>query len=133
MLRCGGSSRPADVIGVYTDAPEELGRIAASQLGVSRRLTTLESGSGALDRLETAFGSDSVVVRTRAELVAAAVLTRPRLSTGEPVDSPLAGDQVELSGPVLAERRQALTVNGSLRRSRATPSASLSDQTVPEQ
>ena len=60
------------MIGVYTDAPEQLGRIAASQLGVSRRLTTLESGSGALDRLETAFGSDSVVVRTRAELVAAA-------------------------------------------------------------
>jgi phosphoglycolate phosphatase-like HAD superfamily hydrolase len=60
------------VIGVYTDAPAELGRIAASQLGVARRLTTLESGSGALDRLETAFGRDAKVVRTRAELVAAA-------------------------------------------------------------
>ncbi len=60
-------------IGVFTDAPEELARVALGQLGVTRRLTALETGSGALERLVAVFGADSEVVRTRAELVAAAL------------------------------------------------------------
>ena len=59
-------------IGVFTDAPEELARVAASQLGVARRAEWLESGSGALERLRERLGPEALVVRTRAELVDAA-------------------------------------------------------------
>ena len=38
-------------LGVYTDAPEELARVALSHLGVDRRVEALESGRGSLDRL----------------------------------------------------------------------------------
>lgn len=57
-------------VGVFTDAPGELARIAVAQLGVSRRMARLETGDGALERLRTALGSDATVVWTRAELVA---------------------------------------------------------------
>jgi len=59
-------------LGVFTDAPTELARAAVSHLGVARRLSALEAGSGALDRLVDAFGPGAAVVRTRADLVAAA-------------------------------------------------------------
>jgi len=55
-------------IGVYTDAPEPLARVALAQLGADRRVAALETGDGALERLLARLGSDAVVVRTRAEL-----------------------------------------------------------------
>lgn len=57
-------------IGVFTDAPAELARLAVAQLGVARRIAALETGSGALDRLAATLGATAAVVRTRAELVA---------------------------------------------------------------
>ena len=56
-------------VGVFTDAPEPLARIALAQLGAERRVTTLESGAGALDRLRATLGTDAVVVRTRDDLL----------------------------------------------------------------
>ena len=38
-------------IGAFTTAPEPLARVAATHLGVARRLEAIESGAGALDRL----------------------------------------------------------------------------------
>ena len=38
-------------VGVFTDAPEELARIAASHLGATRRIEVLEAGPGALERV----------------------------------------------------------------------------------
>jgi len=56
-------------IGVFTEAPEELARIALAQLGAARRIEVLETGEDALERLVARFGDDVRVVRTRAELV----------------------------------------------------------------
>ena len=54
-------------IGVFTDAPEELARIAVAHLGAARRIEALEAGPGALERLlERLPGAR--VVRTLAEL-----------------------------------------------------------------
>jgi len=55
-------------IGVFTDAPEPLARIALAQLGAERRIAALETGVGALDRILEALGTDAVVIRTRDEL-----------------------------------------------------------------
>jgi phosphoglycolate phosphatase-like HAD superfamily hydrolase len=55
-------------LGAFTDAPESLARVAASQLGAARRLETLEAGAGALDRVLEQLGRDAVVVRSREEL-----------------------------------------------------------------
>src|SRR5579862_3101171 len=51
-------------IGVFTDAPEELARIALAQLGAARRVEALEAGPGALDRLLARLGPDTRVVRS---------------------------------------------------------------------
>jgi phosphoglycolate phosphatase-like HAD superfamily hydrolase len=59
-------------LGVFTDEPEPLARIELAQLGAERRISALETGSGALERLLEALGTDAIVVRTRAELEAAA-------------------------------------------------------------
>ena len=56
-------------IGVFTDAPEPLARVALAQLGAARRVTTLEAGAGALGRLLERLGEDTRVVRTRRQLV----------------------------------------------------------------
>jgi phosphoglycolate phosphatase-like HAD superfamily hydrolase len=56
-------------IGVFTDAPEELARVALSHLGATRRITTLETGAGALERLLATIGPNAKVVRTRADLL----------------------------------------------------------------
>jgi phosphoglycolate phosphatase-like HAD superfamily hydrolase len=58
-------------IGVFTDAPEPLARVALAQLGADRRISALETGDGALERLLETLGADAVVVRTPAELEAA--------------------------------------------------------------
>lgn len=55
-------------LGAFTDAPEELARVAAAHLGAARRLEFLEAGAGALDRLLQRLGPGAVVVRTRADL-----------------------------------------------------------------
>jgi phosphoglycolate phosphatase-like HAD superfamily hydrolase len=55
-------------LGVFTDAPEQLARVAVAHLGVARLVEVLEAGSGALERLRERFGDDLRVVTTRAEL-----------------------------------------------------------------
>jgi phosphoglycolate phosphatase-like HAD superfamily hydrolase len=55
-------------IGVYTDAPAELARVALAHLGVDRRVEALESGRGSLERLVERLGSDVAVARTLPEL-----------------------------------------------------------------
>lgn len=59
-------------LGVFTDAPEELARTALAQLGAARRVSVLETGTDALERLLDGIGADAFVVRTRTDL-----LTRP--------------------------------------------------------
>jgi phosphoglycolate phosphatase-like HAD superfamily hydrolase len=56
------------LIGVFTDAPEPLARIALAQVGAERRIAALETGAGALERLLVTLGADAVVIRTRDEL-----------------------------------------------------------------
>jgi phosphoglycolate phosphatase-like HAD superfamily hydrolase len=60
-------------IGVFTDAPEQLARVALAQVGAERRIVGLETGSGALERLLERLGADAAVVRARAELTAVAL------------------------------------------------------------
>ncbi len=55
-------------LGVFTDAPEELARIAVAHLGAERRIEALEAGPGALDRLLARLGPDTRVARTVADL-----------------------------------------------------------------
>lgn len=57
-------------VGVFTDAPAELARVAVAQLGAARRIEALETGAGALARLADTLGADATVVRTRDELIA---------------------------------------------------------------
>ena len=52
-------------LAVFTDAPPELARIALAQLGATRRVDTVETGAGALERL----GPDVTLVRSRDELI----------------------------------------------------------------
>ena len=56
-------------LGIFTDAPAELARVAVSQLGAMRRVEAIEAGAGALDRLRDRLGSDAAIVDTRARLV----------------------------------------------------------------
>lgn len=55
-------------IGVFTDAPEPLARVALTHLGAGRRVSALETGTGALERLLERLGPGTAVVRTREEL-----------------------------------------------------------------
>jgi phosphoglycolate phosphatase-like HAD superfamily hydrolase len=57
-------------IGVFTDAPEELARVALSHLGADRRVEALEAGSGARERLLRRLGDGTRIVLTRDELLA---------------------------------------------------------------
>ena len=56
-------------MGVFTDAPEPLARVALSQLGAARRVSVLESGTDALERVVATLGPGTVVVRTRNDLL----------------------------------------------------------------
>jgi phosphoglycolate phosphatase-like HAD superfamily hydrolase len=56
-------------IGVFTDAPASLARVALAQLGAARRVTALETGAGALDRLLGQLGDETRIVHTRDELL----------------------------------------------------------------
>ena len=55
-------------IGVFTDAPEQLGRVALAQLGAARRVEVLQTGAGALERLLAQLGPATRIARSRAEL-----------------------------------------------------------------
>ena len=55
-------------IGVFTDAPEPLARVALAQLGAERRVAAVETGDGCLERLLATLGADAVVIRTRDQL-----------------------------------------------------------------
>jgi phosphoglycolate phosphatase-like HAD superfamily hydrolase len=56
-------------IGVFTDAPDELARVALAHLGAARRVDAVEAGADALERLLERLGDDALVVRTREQLV----------------------------------------------------------------
>jgi hypothetical protein len=56
-------------LGVFTDAPEPLARVAVAQLGAARRVSVVECGTGALDRVIAALGPATVVVRTRDDIL----------------------------------------------------------------
>jgi phosphoglycolate phosphatase-like HAD superfamily hydrolase len=56
-------------LGVFTDAPEPLARIALAQLGAARRVEMLEAGAGARKRVLAALGRDATVASTRDDLV----------------------------------------------------------------
>jgi phosphoglycolate phosphatase-like HAD superfamily hydrolase len=62
-------------VGVFTDAPIELARVALAQLGATRRVAALEAGAGALERLHVQLGVDAPVARTREDLIRAASYT----------------------------------------------------------
>lgn len=53
----------------FTDAPEPLARVAASQLGVSRRLVALEAGAGAEARALAAAGAGARSLHSRNDLL----------------------------------------------------------------
>jgi phosphoglycolate phosphatase-like HAD superfamily hydrolase len=55
-------------VGVFTDAPEPLARVALAHLGALRRVDRLESGAGALGRLLAGLGADTQVLRHRDQL-----------------------------------------------------------------
>ena len=55
-------------IGVFTDAPEELARIAVAHLGASRRIEALEAGPGSLERLRERLGPGTREIRSLADL-----------------------------------------------------------------
>jgi phosphoglycolate phosphatase-like HAD superfamily hydrolase len=65
QLRASGTR-----IGVFTDAPAELARVALSHLGAERHVEVLESGAGAQERVEETFGNEARVIVTREELLA---------------------------------------------------------------
>jgi len=56
-------------LGVFTDAPEPLARVALAQLGATRRVAVLESGADSLDRVVATLGPGTIVVRTRSDLL----------------------------------------------------------------
>jgi phosphoglycolate phosphatase-like HAD superfamily hydrolase len=59
-------------VGVFTDAPEPLARVALAHLGAARRVDAVESGGGALERLLVVLGPQARIVRSSVELTAAA-------------------------------------------------------------
>jgi phosphoglycolate phosphatase-like HAD superfamily hydrolase len=56
-------------LGVFTDAPEPLARIALAHLGAARRVQLLEAGAAAQERLLERLGHGATVVSSRADLV----------------------------------------------------------------
>jgi phosphoglycolate phosphatase-like HAD superfamily hydrolase len=56
-------------IGVFTDAPAELARVALAHLGAARRIEALEAGANARRRVLERLGGDARVAAGREELV----------------------------------------------------------------
>ena len=59
-------------LGIFTDAPEPLARVALAQLGATRRVSAVETGTGALERVLATLGPGAGVVRTRDDLLSRA-------------------------------------------------------------
>ena len=55
-------------LGVFTDAPAPLARVALAQLGALRRIDRFEAGEDALARLLAQLDPDAAVVRDREQL-----------------------------------------------------------------
>jgi len=55
-------------LGVFTDAPLELARVALAQLGAARRVELVEAGAGSYERLLARLGPEATVVRDAGEL-----------------------------------------------------------------
>lgn len=64
-------------VGVYTDAPEELARVALAHLGGAGRVDVLEAGQGARVRLLARLGGDAAIAADRDELMRLAELLVP--------------------------------------------------------
>jgi phosphoglycolate phosphatase-like HAD superfamily hydrolase len=60
-------------IAIVTDAPEPLARLVLAQIGADRRVSHLETGTDAVERLRAELSSEPVVVTRRDELLALAV------------------------------------------------------------
>jgi phosphoglycolate phosphatase-like HAD superfamily hydrolase len=56
-------------LGVFTDAPQELARVALAHLGADRRIDAVEAGTGAKERLVERLGG-APVIEARDELLA---------------------------------------------------------------
>ncbi len=56
-------------LGIFTDAPLELARVALAQLGAARRVELVEAGAGARERLLDRLGPGAIVASTREELL----------------------------------------------------------------
>ena len=56
-------------IGVFSERPEPLTRVALSHLGADGRVDVVETGENARERLLAQLGDDAVVVQTHAELI----------------------------------------------------------------
>jgi phosphoglycolate phosphatase-like HAD superfamily hydrolase len=56
-------------IGVFTDAPEELARVALAHLGVTRRVDDLETGAAARERILERLGRNAAIADSREALV----------------------------------------------------------------
>ena len=56
-------------IGVFTDMPEELARVALSHLNTNNHVTVVETGDDARARLLEHLNTDATVVHTQAELL----------------------------------------------------------------
>jgi phosphoglycolate phosphatase-like HAD superfamily hydrolase len=56
-------------IGVFTDAPEELARVALAHLAVSRRVDDLETGTAARERILVRLGRNAAIADSREALV----------------------------------------------------------------
>jgi phosphoglycolate phosphatase-like HAD superfamily hydrolase len=68
-------SRAGARIGVYTDAPEELARIALAHLGAARHVDALEAGAGARERLLDRLGGEVTVAAQREDLARVAKIS----------------------------------------------------------
>lgn len=55
-------------LGVYTDAPAELAEVSLAQLGAARRVSLVEAGAGARERLLSALGDGAEIAETEAAL-----------------------------------------------------------------
>jgi phosphoglycolate phosphatase-like HAD superfamily hydrolase len=56
-------------LGVFTDAPEPLARVALAHLGAARRVEAVEAGADARERLVERLGGDATIVSSRDDLV----------------------------------------------------------------
>jgi phosphoglycolate phosphatase-like HAD superfamily hydrolase len=65
-------------VGVYTDAPEPLARVALAHLGAARRVEAIEAGAGARERLLDRLGAGTEVAAARDDLLSAAARVTSR-------------------------------------------------------